>query len=145
MGSVPIFPTAQDAENAFYDSLERGDLDLMMAVWAEDEEIVCVHPAGGRIAGQEQVRDSWRRMFASGQRLQIKIAQRVTLSGMMVEVRSVHEVITIVGEEVARPPMVATNVYLRTAAGWRMVVHHASPAPQAAAEEVPPEPPKLLH
>jgi len=145
MGSVPIFPTAQDAENAFYDSLERGDLDLMMAVWAEDEEIVCVHPAGGRIAGQEQVRDSWRRMFASGQRLQIKIAQRVTLSGMMVEVRSVHEVITIVGEEAARPPMVATNVYLRTAAGWRMVVHHASPAPEAAAEEVPPEPPKLLH
>jgi ketosteroid isomerase-like protein len=145
MGSVPIFPTAQDAENAFYDSLERGDLDLMMAVWAEDEEIVCVHPAGGRIAGQEQVRDSWRRMFASGQRLRIKIAQRVTLSGMMVEVRSVHEVITIVGEEAARPPMVATNVYLRTAAGWRMVVHHASPAPEAAAEEVPPEPPKLLH
>ena len=145
MGSVPIFPTAQDAENAFYDSLERGDLDLMMAVWAEDEEIVCVHPAGGRIAGQEQVRDSWRRMFASGQRLRIKIAQRVTLSGMMVEVRSVHEVITIVGDEAARPPMVATNVYLRTAAGWRMVVHHASPAPQAAAEEVPPEPPKLLH
>jgi len=145
MGSVPIFPTAQDAENAFYDSLERGDLDLMMAVWAEDEEIVCVHPAGGRIAGQEQVRDSWRRMFASGQRLRIKIAQRVTLSGMMVEVRSVHEVITIVGDEAARPPMVATNVYLRTAAGWRMVVHHASPAPEAAAEEVPPEPPKLLH
>ena len=145
MGSVPIFPTAQDAENAFYDSLERGDLDLMMAVWAEDEEIVCVHPAGGRIAGQEQVRDSWRRMFASGQRLRIKIAQRVTLSGMMVEVRSVHEVITVVGEDAARPPMVATNVYLRTAAGWRMVVHHASPAPEAAAEEVPPEPPKLLH
>ena len=145
MGSVPIFPTAQDAENAFYDSLERGDLDLMMAVWAEDEEIVCVHPAGGRIAGQEQVRDSWRRMFASGQRLRIKIAQRVTLTGMMVEVRSVHEVITIVGDEAARPPMVATNVYLRTAAGWRMVVHHASPAPEAAAEEVPPEPPKLLH
>ena len=146
MGSVPIFPTAQDAENAFYDSLERGDLDLMMAVWAEDEEIVCVHPAGGRIAGQEQVRDSWRRMFASGQRLQIKIAQRVTLSGMMVEVRSVHEVITIVGDEAARPPMVATNVYVRTAAGWRMVAHHASPAPeQAADEETTPEPPKLLH
>jgi ketosteroid isomerase-like protein len=66
MGSVPIFTTAQDAENAFYESLERNDLELMMAVWAEDEEIVCVHPAGGRIAGQEQVRESWRRIFASG-------------------------------------------------------------------------------
>jgi ketosteroid isomerase-like protein len=145
--SVPIFTTAQDAENAFYDSLERCDLELMMAVWAEDEDIVCVHPAGARIAGQEPVRESWRRIFASGQRLRVKIAQPVTVSAMMVEVRSVHEVITVVGEEAARPPMVATNVYVRTAAGWRMVAHHASPAPeQAADEETTPEPPpKLLH
>ena len=146
MGSVPIFTTAQDAENAFYESLERGDLELMMAVWAEDEEIVCVHPAGARIAGQEPVRESWRRIFASGQRLRIKVAQLVTMSGMMVEVHSVHEVITVVGEEAARAPMVATNVYFRTAAGWRMVVHHASPAPGAAqAEDEPAEPPKFLH
>ena len=143
--SVPIFTTAQDAENAFYEALERNDLDLMMAVWAEDEEIVCVHPAGARIAGQEQVRDSWRNIFASGQRLRVKVAQRVTLSAMRVEVHSVHEVITVVGEDVARAPMVATNVYLRTAAGWRMVVHHASPAPATVADEMPAETPKLLH
>ena len=145
MGSVPIFTTAQDAQNAFYESLERNDLELMMAVWAEDEEIVCVHPAGGRIAGQEQVRESWRRIFASGQRLRVKIAQVVTLTGMMVEVHTVHEVITVVGEEAARAPMVATNVYFRTAAGWRIVVHHASLAPGAAEAEVPAEPPKFLH
>ena len=144
MGSVPIFPTAQDAENAFYESLERGDVDLMMAVWAEDEEIVCVHPAGARIAGQEPVRESWRKIFASGQRLRVQIAQQVTLTGMMVAVHSVHEVITVVGEKAPRPLIVATNVYLRTAAGWRMVVHHASPAP-GPAEDVPAEPPKFLH
>jgi len=142
--SVRIFPTPQDAENAFYESLERGDLDLMMAVWAEDDEIMCVHPAGPRIAGQEQVRDSWRRIFASGQRLRIQIAQQVTASGMMVAVHSVHEVITVAGETRPRPPVIATNVYLRTAAGWRMIVHHASPAPGPAAEP-PDDPPKILH
>jgi ketosteroid isomerase-like protein len=142
--SVRIFPTPQDAENAFYESLERGDLDLMMAVWAEDEEIMCVHPAGPRIAGQEQVRDSWRRIFASGQRLRVQIAQQVTASGMMVAVHSVHEVITVAGETRPRPPVIATNVYLRTAAGWRMIVHHASPAPGPAAEP-PDDPPKILH
>ena len=142
--SVRIFPTPQDAENAFYESLERCDLELMMAVWAEDEDIVCVHPAGPRIAGQEQVRDSWRRIFASGQRLRVQLAQQVTLSGMMVAVHSVHEVITVVGEKRARPPVVASNVYLRTAAGWRMIVHHASPAPGPTAEP-PAEPPKILH
>ncbi len=142
--SVRIFPTPQDAENAFYESLERGDFELMMAVWGEDEDIVCVHPAGPRIAGQEQVRDSWRRIFASGQRLRVQIAQQVTVSGMMVAVHSVHEVITVAGESQPRPPVIATNVYLRTAAGWRMIVHHASPAPGPATEP-PEDPPKILH
>ncbi len=142
--SVRIFPTPQDAENAFYESLERCDLEQMMAVWAEDDEIVCVHPGGPRIAGQEQVRNSWRRIFASGQRLRVQLAQQVALSGMMVAVHSVHEVITVVGEKRARPPVVSTNVYLRTAAGWRMVVHHASPAP-GPAPEPPEDPPKILH
>jgi uncharacterized protein (TIGR02246 family) len=142
--SERIFPTPQDVENAFYEALERGDLELMMAVWAEDEDIVCVHPTGTRLAGQEQVRDSWRRIFASGQRLRVRIAQQVTLSGMMVAVHSAHELITVAGEERARPPVVVTNVYLRTAAGWRMVVHHASPAP-GPAQEPPAEAPKTLH
>lgn len=142
--STRIFPTAQDAENAFYEALERNDLALMMAVWAEDEDIVCVHPTGPRLAGQEPVRDSWRRIFASGQRLRFQIAQQVRLAGVMVAVHSLHEIITVVGEKRPRPAVVSTNVYLRTAAGWRMIVHHTSPAPEASAESAP-ETPKTLH
>ncbi len=142
--SERIFATPQDVENAFYQALERGDLELMMAVWSDDEEIVCVHPQGARIAGQAQVRESWRRIFASGQRLSVRVAQQVALSGMMVAVHSVHEVIAVAGEEGVRAPVIATNVYLRTAAGWRMVVHHASPAPGPAPDPAP-ESPKTLH
>jgi uncharacterized protein (TIGR02246 family) len=145
--SAKIFPTAQDAENAFYEALERADLDAMMAVWSEDEEIVCVHPAGQRLAGQEQVREAWRQMFAGGPNMRVQITQQVVVSGMMAAVHSVHENITVTGEARARPPMVATNVYLRTPAGWRMVVHHASPAPGEPAAARPPGPgtPKILH
>ena len=141
-----IFPTAQDAENAFYEALERSDLDAMMQVWSEDEEIVCVHPAGQRLAGQEQVREAWRQLFAGGPSMRVQIVQRVVVTGMMIAVHSVHEVITVAGEARPRPAVVATNVYLRTAAGWRMVVHHASPAPGAAtAPEPAPAAPKILH
>jgi uncharacterized protein (TIGR02246 family) len=146
--SSKIFPTAQDAENAFYEALERADLDGMMAVWSEDEEIICVHPAGQRLAGQAQVRDAWRQMFAGGPGMRVQVAQRVAVSGMMIAVHSVHENITVSGERRARPPIVATNVYLRTPAGWRMIAHHASPAPtEAAAEPVQAAPagPKTLH
>ena len=142
-----IFPTAQDAENAFYEALERCDLDGMMAVWAEDEEIVCVHPAGARLTGQDQVRESWAKLFAAGPRARLRIEQQVAISGMMLAVHSVFETFSIQGQKAeAQPlPIVATNVYLRTAAGWRMIVHHASPAPtqpQAAPRDAPP---KILH
>lgn len=148
--SAKIFPAAQDAENAFYEALERADLEAMMAVWSEDEEIVCVHPAGQRLAGQEQVREAWRQIFASGSHMRVQVTQQVVASGMMVAVHSLHENITVAGEQRPRPPMVATNVYLRTPAGWRMVLHHASPAPAqtgdlAAADPAPAAPPKTLH
>ena len=144
--SAKIFPTAQDAQNAFYEALERSDLEAMMAVWSEDEDIVCVHPAGQRLAGQAQVREVWRQMFAGGPGMRVRITQQVVIAGVMLEVHSVHENITVTGEKQPRPPMVATNVYLRTAAGWRMIAHHASPAPgEAAAEAPPPATPKILH
>jgi hypothetical protein len=86
-------------------------------------------------------------MFAGGPNMRVQITQQVVVSGMMVAVHSVHENITVTGEARARPPMVATNVYLRTPAGWRMAVHHASPAPGEPAAPRPPAPgaPKILH
>jgi uncharacterized protein (TIGR02246 family) len=142
-----IFPTAQDAENAFYEALERCDLDGMMAVWAEDEEVVCVHPAGARLTGQDQVRESWAKLFAAGPRARLRIEQQVAISGMMLAVHSVFETFSIQGQKAeAQPlPIVATNVYLRTAAGWRMIVHHASPAPTQPQPAPRDAPPKILH
>jgi uncharacterized protein (TIGR02246 family) len=141
-----IFPTAQDAENAFYEALERGDLEGMMAVWSEDEEIVCVHPTGPRLSGQDQVRESWAKIFSGGTGPRVRITQHVAVTGMMIAVHSVHENFTTEGDARAQVPVVATNVYLRTAAGWRMIVHHASPAPaQTEAAQPREEPPKFLH
>lgn len=139
------FPTPQDAENAFYEALERADLDAMMAVWAEDEEIVCVHPTGPRLAGHERVRESWRRIFSGGAGTRLNVTQQVATQAMMVAVHSVHENAPAIGAKRAGATVVATNVYLRTAAGWRMIVHHASQAPgqpEAARTEAAP---KILH
>ena len=138
------FPTPQDAEAAFYEALEAADLDAMMEVWAEDEEIVCVHPGGPRLAGFEQVRGSWAQIFGSGQRLKVQITHQVVLSGMMLAVHSVHENILVQGESRPRAPVAATNVFLRTGKGWRLVLHHGSPAPPEA-RSAPPDSPKILH
>ena len=137
--SGKIFPTAQDAENAFYEALERGDLEGMMAVWAEDEEIVCVHP-GGAAPGRARTRcaRAGRRSSPAAPRARVHIAQQVAIAGHddrgAQRARELHRA---PASRARSAPMVATNVYLRTAAGWRMIVHHASPAPAQAA---PPSP-----
>ena len=153
--SEKIFPTAQDAENAFYEALESRDLDAMMAVWAEDEEILCVHPLGPRLTGQDQVRESWAKIFAGEAAARVHVSHQVAISGMMIAVHNVQENFTLEGEnrsqQVAdsRPaPIVATNIYLRTGAGWRMIVHHASPSPVKEQPEPPKRAtgsPKILH
>ena len=140
------YTSPQDAEAAFYEALAAGNLDAMMEVWAEDEELVCVHPGGPRLLGFDQVRASWAQMLGSGQRLQVRIADPVYMQGMMLSVHSLHETLSVPGQ--ARPQPVATiNVYLRTASGWRMVAHHAAPVPQASQQpvEVVAVTPKILH
>ncbi len=124
-----LFMTAQDAETAFYEALEKADLDAMMAVWADDDDIVCVHPGGMRLSGVEQVREAWRQIFAGGTTLRVRLRHLRTAGGMTVAVHSVYEQIAVVGESPARHPVVATNIYMRTEQGWRMFAHHASPAP----------------
>jgi uncharacterized protein (TIGR02246 family) len=141
--SARIFPTAQDAEAAFYEALERADLELMMAVWSEDEDILCVHPGGARLTGQDQVRESWRQILAGGARARVHLSQQVAITGPMVAVHGVHENFSVPGEKRPLQAVIATNVYLRTAAGWRMIVHHGSPAPGPA--EPPRETPMILH
>ena len=141
------YTSPQDAETAFYEALESGDVDAMMDVWAEDEELVCVHPGGPRLVGYEQIRASWAQIMRSGQRLKAQIADVVHIQGMMYSVHSVHELLSVAGQGRAQP-VAAINVYLRTPTGWRMVAHHASPVPQsqqrrAEVEEAPP--PKVLH
>ena len=138
------FPTPEDAEAAFYEAIERGDIEALMEVWSDDEEIVCVHPGGPRLSGVVQVRESWAQILKSGLQFKIHLAGQVVVQGMMLSIHSVHENILVQGESRPRPPVVATNVYQRGAAGWRMIVHHASPAPQPGGARADP-PAKTLH
>jgi ketosteroid isomerase-like protein len=143
------FPTPQDAEAAFYEALERADLDAMMEVWSEDDEVSCIHPGGPRLTGYEQVRENWTQIFKSGQRLQVHLSDQVIVSGVMFSVHSLHENILVRGEggtAGVRSVVVATNVFMRAGSGWRMVLHHGSPAPAPTVRrDIPVEAPKVLH
>jgi ketosteroid isomerase-like protein len=130
MPSAEPYPTPAAVESAFYQAFEAADLETLLAVWDEGSGVACIHPLGARIEGGESVRESWRRILRSGPRLRFEVRNvRATVVGDMA-VHLVDEVVTVV-EEGREAFLHATNVYRRTARGWRMVLHHASPAPSS--------------
>ena len=133
--SAKLFSTPQDCEAAFYEALEKSDLEAMMAVWAEDEDILCVHPGGPRVSGHAAVREVWRQLFASGAQLSVYVGGVLATQAMMMATHSVHEFISLKGDPRPTHPVVATNVYVRAGNGWRMIVHHASLSPQGTTAE----------
>jgi uncharacterized protein (TIGR02246 family) len=119
--------TPDELESRFYDALQRGDLDALMAVWADDDEIVCVHPGGPRVVGPAAIRASFEAIFANGT-IPVKPEQVHRLEALSGAVHHLLESIAVPTDEGPRTAwVVSTNVYLQTATGWRLVAHHASP------------------
>ena len=135
--------SADDVEAAFYEALQAGDIEQLMACWADEDDIVCVHPGGPRLVGAAAIRAAFEGMFANGavhaypERL-----RKVESLGA-----AIHNVLERVGlvtaEGTQRAWVVATNVYFKTAQGWRLVAHHASPGRSEVAEVS--QPAQLLH
>ncbi|MCX9155226.1 nuclear transport factor 2 family protein [Niveibacterium sp. 24ML] len=124
--------SVEDAEAAFYDAFNRCDLEALMALWSEGEEVVCIHPGGGRLVGLHAIRDAWKQLFESGLRLRLRVHHGIFHSSPMLAVRSVLQHVVIEGEDGIPPPIIATNVYVRGPYGWRIAMHHASPSPETA-------------
>ncbi len=132
-----LLGTAEDIEAAFYDAIGRADLDALMALWAEDEDILCIHPGAARLVGHAAIRASWEAIFERGG-VAIRPRQLLVTQNLMT---AVHNIVEEVNQ--ANPAdsdhqelhILATNVYLKTPQGWRIAVHHASVAPGAIATE----------
>ncbi len=140
-----LYATPEEAENAFYEAFERADLAAMMAVWAETDDIVCVHPQGPRLVGFEPVRESWVQIFAGGSQLRVVVNEVQSFEGPDIAVRSVVEMLAPPGRAEPAQAVYATNVYELTENGWRMVVHHATAAPDASPSEPEDDDPGPAH
>ena len=138
MSSPAAHASPEDVEHAFYDALIKGDADLMMQHWSEDEEILCVHPTGIRLLGMAQIRESWHSIFATA-RLRVQAEQVAHWQCAVLAVHHLTETLFIGDDPSPHGPLHVTQVYARGAHGWRLVSRHASAADdgQAAAEAVP--------
>ncbi|MBB1600005.1 nuclear transport factor 2 family protein [Variovorax sp. UMC13] len=119
--------TADDVEAAFYEALQRGDIDALMGCWSDDDEVFCVHPGGPRLVGPVAIRAAFEQMFGHGA-IHVRPARVRKVESLASAVHNVLERIEVLTAEGPQHAFVlATNVYHKTAQGWRLVAHHASP------------------
>ncbi|MET0187252.1 YybH family protein [Schauerella aestuarii] len=140
-----MFATPDEAEHAFYEALEQGDYVRLMQVWADDDDIVCIHPGGMRLQGHDAVQQSWRQILDAGP-VHIRPMSPVVMTSMLSVTHIVIEQVTVRTRDGARLSYgYATNVFHKGPTGWRMVLHHAAPAPHTAAEFDLHDMPDMLH
>jgi ketosteroid isomerase-like protein len=140
----PTVGSADETESAFYQALQAGDIEKLMACWADEDDIVCVHPGGARLLGAGSIRAAFDMMFTNGS-IQVKAEKVHRVEALDSSVHSVLERIEVLTEDGPRHAyVIATNVYQKTPLGWRMVAHHASPGTPREMLEVT-DSPQVLH
>ena len=133
-GEKPMYRSAIEAEDAFYEAFAQQDVEAMMRVWAEDRPVFCIHPGGDLLTGREEVEESWKQIFGAEvpSHFELEYHYREEFDGQFAISQLTetlylrHHVVGIV---------LATNVYCGADEGWRMIMHHASPPPGPDAPE----------
>jgi ketosteroid isomerase-like protein len=146
---MPTFLTPQDIEAAFYRAFEAANVVDMMALWADLDDIICVHPMGGTLRGRAAVEQSWREIFSGGPKIQFQLSnvQYLTTTDTLA-VHILRENIILRNSEHTIAPVISTNIYRWLNDSWRMILHHASltPPDQATLEtQGHRRPEKILH
>jgi ketosteroid isomerase-like protein len=125
-----------EIEQQFYEALQRGDIERLMAVWSDDEDISCVHPGGPRVVGAAAIRSAFESIFANG----AVNARPEKVRRVQTHACSVHSVLEHIHVMTSEGPqsgwVIATNVYVKAAQGWRLVAHHASPGSPREVQEL---------
>jgi uncharacterized protein (TIGR02246 family) len=133
-----------DTEAQFYEALQKGDLEKLMAVWSDDDDVLCVHPGGPRLLGHAAIRAHFEAIFTSS-RINARPESVRRVQTLESAVHSVIEHVELMTKDGPRTAwVIATNVYLKTPQGWRLVCHHASPGTMRETHEAPTSP-TMLH
>ena len=125
------------ANEAFYLVFRNRDLEGMEALWAERADVSCLHPGWDALTTRDAVMESWRSILGNAN------APAVVCRDPKARIQG-ETGLVVCYEQLGGSVLVATNVFLRDGAGWRMVHHQAGPCqvtPEDFDEE--PEPPRV--
>ncbi len=134
---APSGGTPDEVEAAFYAALQSADIEKLMDCWADEADIVCIHPGGPRVVGPRAIRVAFDAIFGHEGSIHVQPEAIHRMSSATSAVHSILERIDVMTPEgPAHAFVLATNVYHHTPHGWRLVAHHASPGTQDEVQEI---------
>lgn len=128
------------ANAAFYAAFASGAFEELAELWADDDDISCIHPGWPVIIGRAAVIGSWRDILMSPARPRIVCREPYAIvSGDAGRVLCV--------EFIAPMALAASNHFRRIGGVWRMVHHQSSPIAQISGQstEDTSAPPRQVH
>lgn len=124
------------ANQNFYRAFETLKIEEMEKVWARDAEIQCGHPGWRILRGWGPVMESWKRIFENTP------SMKFILTDLKVEVRDNLAWVTLyenlnssIQGQSYTASVLTTNMFQKTADGWRMILHHGSSVSQPPDED----------
>ena len=120
----------REANERFYRALETLDLPAMDRIWLHDASVRCIHPGSEALVGWDTVRKAWEQIFANTRWMRVQPTDvRLQVIGEVGLVACAENITATQDDDVGVAVAQATNVFRHTPDGWRMILHHASPAP----------------
>ena len=118
------------ANDAFYGALSHLDLAAMERLWHHDDWSRCVHPGWDVLVGWRSIQASFARIFEHTRWIRVIPTEVSARSlGDVGVVACTENITSTEGDDVGVAVAQATNLFRLTEEGWKMIVHHSSPAP----------------
>jgi ketosteroid isomerase-like protein len=115
----------------FYRAFGARDLAAMDALWARNAPVACIHPGWPALADRDAIIESWRGILSSPESPRIVCYdERVFLYG--------DTALVVCEEELGGGTLVASNLFVREAEGWRIAHHQAGQLVARRTQRPPP-------
>jgi len=116
---------------SFYRAFETLQIAAMERVWARDAEIQCGHPGWRILRGWGPVMESWKRIFENTPSMNFTLTDvRVEVRGDLAWVTLCENLHSSIQGQSYSAAVLTTNMFQKTAGGWRMILHHGSSVSQ---------------
>jgi len=129
------------ANREFYRAFRTRDTGAMERLWAEQADLVCIHPGWAALTERAEILESWRGILES------RDAPPIACRDETVRFLGTAAVVVCV-ETIGGGTLMATNVFVREGEGkeeaWRLALHQASPTARSL-PAAKPEPSRTLH